>query len=114
MPVPGDEGDTLRTATVFEGFAVASSQVLLAAPDGAAETVFEVGPADAILQTCVSPSGRYAAILVAPEVAANAYDGYLLPLFTRLETHVIQLSGAAPLVVLNGFDISWCQKAPQP
>lgn len=114
VPVPGGDGATLRTATVFEGFAVSSSGVLLVEADGAAEPVFEVGPADAILQTCVSPSGRYAAILVAPEVAANTYDGYLLPLFTRLETHIVELADAAPLVVLNGFDISWCQKAPQP
>ena len=113
VPVPGEDGATLRTATVFEGFAVASSGVLLVDAAGAAETVFEVGPADAILQTCVSPSGRYAAILVAPDVAANSYDGYRLPLFTRLETHIVEIAGATPVVVLDGFDISWCQKAPQ-
>ena len=68
---------------------------------------------DVVLQTCVSPSGRYAAITVAPDAVANPYDRYRLPLPERLETHIVEIATTATEVVaLSGFDVSWCQVPP--
>ena len=67
---------------------------------------------DAVLQTCVSPSGRYLAVVVAPDAAANPYDRYELPMPERVESHVIEISSAEEVVTLAGFDISWCQVPP--
>lgn len=113
-PLPGDSGATLRVLAHLEGFTVLSTDVAVVDAGGAARTVFTVAPQDTLLQTCVSPSGRYAALLIAPDTVDNAYDGYALPLPTRLETHVIALDGDAPdneVVALSGWDISWCQNA---
>ncbi|GEP47432.1 hypothetical protein FVP74_00965 [Microbacterium saccharophilum] len=113
-PLPGGTGETLRVLAHLDGFTVISTDVAVVDADGSARTVFTVPPEDTLLQTCVSPSGRYAALLVAPDMVDNPYDGYALPLPTRLETHVIALAGDAPdneIVALSGFDISWCQNA---
>lgn len=113
-PLLGGTGETLRVLAHLDGFTVISTDVAVVDADGSARTVFTVPPEDTLLQTCVSPSGRYAALLVAPDMVDNPYDGYALPLPTRLETHVIALAGDATdneIVALSGFDISWCQNA---
>ena len=75
--------------------------------------MFSAPRSDAVLQTCISPSGQYAAVLVAPDIAGNPYDTYGLPLPETVQTHVIALprgeEPAGELVALNGFAISWCQ-----
>lgn len=113
-PLPGAGGASLRAVTEFDGFDVVATSVLLVDGSGGARAVFAVGAGDALLQTCVSPSGRYAAFLVAPSIVENPYDGYQLPLPQRVETHLVALEDGAELVALSGFDISWCQHGPRP
>lgn len=117
-PLPGEGAGTLRTfSLVYENAAVLSTTVALVADDGTTTPVFEVDPADAVLQTCISPSGRYAAILVAPDIVDNRYDTYMLPIPRKVQTHVVEL-GDVPeaereVVAMTGFDISWCQVPPR-
>lgn len=112
IPVPG--GGTLRASVLLDetGMRSLGSSVAVVTDDGAARVVSEIDPADALLQTCVSPSGRYAAVLVAPDAVTNAYDSHLLPLPERLETRVVQLADGEPVVSLSGFDLSWCRVPP--
>ncbi|MFT3797766.1 hypothetical protein [Microbacterium sp.] len=117
---PMANGSTLRVLAVLDGFTVRSTTVNLVDATGAATPVFSVDPKDILIQTCVSPSGRYAAFLVAPDAVSNAYDGYLLPLPERVQTHVVALTddggdtAGTEVVALSGFDISWCQTPPRP
>lgn len=111
--LPLADGLTLRVLATLDGFTVTGTQVAVVDAEGAARTVFEVDPADTLLESCVSPSGRYAAFLVAPDAIDNPYDGYLLPLPERLQTHVVSLETGEEIVALTGFDISWCQTAPR-
>ncbi|MDN3497486.1 hypothetical protein QL996_16215 [Planococcus sp. APC 4015] len=112
IPVAG--GGTLRSSVLLDetGMRSLGSSVAVVADDGAARVVAEVDPADALLQTCVSPSGRYAAVLVAPDAVTNAYDSHLLPLPERLETRIVELDDGSPVVSLSGFDLSWCRVPP--
>lgn len=109
-------GDTVRVLSKLDdaGITVESTSVAVVDAAGEARTVFDV-PADAsLMQACVSPSGRYAALLIAPEIVDNPYDGYQLPLPERLQTHVVSLADGREVVALRGFDVSWCQSAPRP
>ena len=81
--------------------------------EGAATPLVEVDSTDSILQACASPSGKYAAVVIAPELADNPYDQMLLPLPENLETHLLDLRTGDEIVALTGFDASWCQTAPQ-
>lgn len=112
LPLPDDAG-TLQTVARFEGLTPVATSVEVVAPDGTSRAVFETGGADAVLQTCVSPSGRYAAVLVAPDVVSNPYDMYDVPLPEILETHIVTLADGELVVPLTGFDVSWCQVPPQ-
>jgi hypothetical protein len=112
VPFPGG---TLRHIVQRDADGMPTGQAVVRVDDkGAASVVTEVSGADAILQTCVSPSGQYAAIVVAPDLPNNAYDTLQLPLPTTLHTQLIDLDGDRELPVLSGFDISWCGQAPQP
>jgi hypothetical protein len=115
VALPGEAGETLRVMSVFggDGFTVDSTSAMVVDAAGAARAVFGVPLDDALLHTCVSPSGRYAAFLVAPDVVDNPYDGYLLPLPERVQTHVVSLEDGIERVALRGFDISWCRTAPR-
>ncbi|MGB4776994.1 hypothetical protein [Microbacterium sp.] len=106
-------GDTLRVLAVIDGFTVTSTTVNVVDVTGAARPVFSVDPADVLIQTCVSPSGRYVAFLIAPDAVSNPYDGYQLPLPDRVQTHVVALTDGAEVVALDGFAISWCQTPPR-
>ncbi|MFS0910891.1 hypothetical protein AB3M89_03795 [Microbacterium sp. 179-I 3D2 NHS] len=81
--------------------------------DGKASLLTEVGPSDTILQVCASPSGQYAAVAIAPDLSDNPYDGMLLPLPEKVETHLIDMASGKEMVALTGFDASWCQTAPR-
>jgi hypothetical protein len=125
-PVPG--GGTVRrgSATDAAGIPIGTT-VAAVAENGAAALLLEPPQTDVVLQTCVSPSGRYAAVLVAPDAVANPYDRYQLPLPENLVTHVVEMpvrggtTGAwggtsragAEVVALSGLDISWCQVPPR-
>ena len=110
--VPG--GGTVRTATpVDESGIPIGTTVAFVAEDGATDVLLEVPSTDAALQACVSPSGRYAAVLLAPEVVTNPSDTYLLPLPERVESRVVEIATGEEVVALSGFDISWCQVPPR-
>lgn len=107
MPLGGT--DTLRQFT--EPGATGGTTLYVVDDVGDATPVFSVQGASALLQTCVSPSGRYVAALVQPDAASNPYvTGYELPLPSRVETHIIDLDNLdAEVPALDAFDISWCQ-----
>lgn len=110
---PSVAGSTLRTFTRMgeDGFPAAQSVVRVDA-DGAVTPLLELAdPGDAVMQTCASPSGRYAAVIVTPDLVSNAYDTYTRPLPTRIETHIIDTRDGEGVTVIEGTDISWCQVA---
>lgn len=107
-------GGTLRHVVARDEEGLPIGQVVVRVDDdGAATPLVEVGSTDSILQACASPSGQYAAVVVAPDLANNAYDGMLLPLPENVETHLIDMDSGKELVALTGFDASWCQTAPR-
>lgn len=111
-PVPG--GGTVRIgAPTDEAGIPIGTTVAFVTSDGDTDVLMDVPSTDVVLQTCVSPSGRYAAVLVAPDAVANPYDGYQLPMPERLESRVIEIATGTEVVSLNGFDISWCQVPPR-
>ena len=111
LPMPG--GDTLRATVLFDDAGLPVGTTVTAVdPEGQSREVADVAAADALLQTCVSPSARYAALLVAPDAVSNPYDQYLLPLPERLETRIVDVTTGESVVDLTGFDISWCRVPP--
>ncbi|MFT4052725.1 MAG: hypothetical protein QM677_10835 [Microbacterium sp.] len=109
---PLADGTTLRVLAVLDGFTVQSTTVHVVDAQASARAVFQVDPTDILIQTCVSPSGRYAAFLIAPDAVDNPYDGHLLPMPETTQTHVVSLADGEEVVTLDGFDISWCQTPP--
>lgn len=116
VPVP--EGGEARGGTVrqyqqmVDPTRPGSQLIVHVADDGATRQLFEVGSQDALLQSCVSPSGRYVAALVAPDILSNPYDVGTHPVPRDLETHIVALDTGEPVSVLRGFDISWCTVGP--
>lgn len=111
-PLP--DGSTIRSAAVLDadGTPTGRTSIALVAADGATRLLAEVPETDAVLQVCVSPSARYAAVLVAPDAVSNPYDTYQLPLPERSETRVLEIADGAEVVALAGSSISWCQVPP--
>ncbi|REJ04091.1 hypothetical protein DY023_17450 [Microbacterium bovistercoris] len=112
--VPFPDGTLQHVVQRNDSGAPTGQAVIQVDPDGAATPVFEVGDDSSIIQMCASPSGQYAAVTVAPDVANNPYDELLLPLPTTLHTTLLDLRTGDQLVTLSGFDVSWCGSAPQP
>ena len=112
LPVVG--GGTLRSYGRFDASGLRSegTSVVFVGDDGAVSEISNIAVHDALVQVCASPSGRYAAVLVAPDAVENPYDTYQLPLPERLETRVVQISDGAPVASLSGFAISWCRVPP--
>ena len=78
--------------------------------DGDETTLLDIPPGDAVLQLCVSPNGRYAAVAVVPDAVSNPYGpSYELPLPARVETHIVEIADASPVVALTGAAVSWCR-----
>jgi hypothetical protein len=114
LALPDDS--TLRVLSKLDADGITVEQTTVAVVDetGAdVRRVFTVPDADALLHVCLSPSGRYAALLVAPSVVDNPYDGYQLPLPTRLQTHIVSLADGGEKVALRGTSVSWCQTGPR-
>ncbi|KZE33026.1 hypothetical protein [Microbacterium sp. T32] len=112
-PVPGTGTGTLRSfADIGSDGAYRSTTIGHVDPDGAVRPLLKVPGTDTVLQTCVSPSGRYAAVLVAPQAVDNPFDRYQLPLPGRLQTHLVEIDTGQELSALQGFDLSWCQVPP--
>lgn len=110
-PIPGG-ADTLRPYATIERGVAQGTTVYRVDDEGAATPLFTAPGSDALLQTCVAPSGQYAAIIVAPDVVSNPRDTYNLPMPRTVETHVVEMAGGDEVVTLPGFDISWCQVPP--
>ena len=107
-------GGTLRHVVARDENGIPSGQAIITVDDeGTAIPLVEVGPTDSILQACASPSGQYAAVVIAPDLTDNPYDRMLLPLPEKMETHLLDLRTGDEIVALTGFDASWCQTAPQ-
>lgn len=112
LPVPG--GGTLRTVTEMGATGLPLSvRVVFVTDEGSGSTMYDVARTDALLQTCVSPSGRYAALTIAPDIVDNPYDLYDLPLPTVIDTHIVEISTGADIATLAGSAISWCRVASQ-
>ena len=110
--VPG--GGTVRLASpADESGRPTGTTVAFVADDGATDILLDVPSTDAVLQTCVAPSGRYAAALVAPDAVDNPYDRYQLPMPESLESRIVEIATGTEVVALSGFDISWCQVPPR-
>jgi hypothetical protein len=111
-PVPG--GGSVRTYAQLDADGLPTTVALYAVDAAATEAVplLDVDQGDALLQTCVSPSGRYVAALIAPDAASNPYDQYLLPMPERLLTHIVEIDDGTAVSTLEGFDISWCRVPP--
>lgn len=108
-PLPGAGHETLRPFSVVTGGVAQGTTVYRVTADGAASPVFTIAPTASFLQTCVSPSGRYGAFLLAPNIVSNPYDRYLRPLPQKVETHIVDLDSGQEVVALAGSDVSWCQ-----
>lgn len=110
---PTVEGATLRTFTRMGADGYPESQLVArVAADGAVAPVLELDRAgDAVMQVCGSPSGRYAAVIVAPDLVTNSYDGYARPLPERLETTIVEVGAGEIVTTISGGDISWCAVA---
>ncbi|WP_307359932.1 hypothetical protein [Microbacterium murale] len=106
-------GGTLRHVVARGDDGLPTGQAIIRVDDeGAASSLFEVASGNAILQACPSPSGQYVAVTVAPRLVENPYDDMLVPLPRTMQTHLIDLRSGEEMVVLTGFDASWCQMAP--
>jgi hypothetical protein len=113
-PVPGTDAGTIRSfADISTDGVSRSTTVAHVDTGGAVRPMLEVPGSDTVLQTCVSPSGRYAAVLIAPRAVDNPFDRYQLPLPERLLTHLVEVDTGQEVVALQGFDLSWCQVPPQ-
>ena len=110
--VPG--GGTLRLYATLDDRGIPGGSVAAwVADDGASHAVAEVADTDTVIRTCVSPSGRYAALAIAPDAIDNRYDTYLLPIPKRVETHIFEIATGDEIVALAGFNGSWCRVPPQ-
>ncbi len=106
-------GGTLRHVVARDENGFPTGQAVIQVDDdGTAAPLVEVQSTDSILQTCASPSGQYAAVVVAPDLTDNPYDDLLAPLPQTLHTHLIDLDTGKEIVALKGFDISWCESGP--
>lgn len=106
-------GGTLRQLTELNGQGVPTSQTIVevSAAGEVNELISFDDPGDGILQLCASPSGRYAAVIVAPDLVNNPYDMYKRPLPENRQTHIIDTTDGSVVTRLQGADISWCDWA---
>jgi len=110
-PIPGAGTVRIGVPTDETGLPVGTSVAAVDA-DGGTRVIADLPANDVVVHTCVAPSGRYAAVTVAPDAVDNPYDRYRLPLPGRLESRIIEIATGDQVVALSGFDVSWCQVPP--
>jgi hypothetical protein len=111
--IPGIGAGTVRLFTRLGAGDVDEGTTAYRVTDaGRATPIFHVSGADAVMQTCVSPSARYAAILVDVDVVTDSYDTYLAPMPKHLVTQIVELSSGRVVRQYRGFAASWCQLSP--
>jgi hypothetical protein len=114
-PVPGDGSASVRLFAVLgKNDAEEGTTAYRVTAAGAATPIFRVPGSDAVMQTCVSPSARYVAIVVDPDVVHDTYDTYLTPMPKHLVTHIVELSTGREVQHYRGFAPSWCQLTAAP
>jgi hypothetical protein len=102
-------GGTVQHIVARDEFGMPEGQLVVRVDDdGAATALFEIGEGDAIMQACASPSGQYLAVTIAPNLISNPYDDMILAMPMRTETHLLNMDTGDPIVVLAGFNVSWC------
>ena len=110
--MPG--GGTLRLYAQLDDRGIPRESVVVSvSDDGTSRAIADVAATDTVIRTCVAPSGRYAATVIAPDIVDNRYDTYLLPIPERVETHIVEIPTGDEIVALAGFDSSWCRVPPQ-
>lgn len=87
--------------------------IVRADDDGTARSIFDIGDRDALFQVCPSPSGQYLAVSIAPDLVSNPFDDLMLAMPEHVETHLLNLRTGESIVVLAGFNISWCSFGPR-
>ncbi|WP_219805751.1 hypothetical protein, partial [Ralstonia pickettii] len=99
---------TLRQYAQVTNGATTGTEIFRVLANGTSSVVYTSAATDAVLQVCTSPSARYAAVLIAPNVAQNPYvTTYEYPVPGTVETHIIDLdTGKEGLVLayLEGED----------
>ncbi|KQR99159.1 MULTISPECIES: hypothetical protein [Microbacterium] len=101
---------TLRQYAQVTNGATTGTEIYRVLANGTSSVVYTSAATDAVLQVCTSPSARYAAVLIAPNVAQNPYvTTYEYPVPGTVETHIIDLDTGKEVSKLSAFDISWCQ-----
>lgn len=106
-------GGTLRQLTQLNPQGVPTVQTIVeVSADGQVDELLTLDdPGDGIMQLCASPSGRYAAVIIAPDLVDNPYDMYQRPLPQNVQTHIIDTNDASVVTRLQAADISWCDRA---
>lgn len=111
--VPTADGGTLRSYAHMNAQGLPEGmRIVHVAADGSVSDVDEVARGDALLQVCSSPSARYAAVVVAPDIASNPYDAAPQPLPQTLVTRIVDARTGERIQELSGFGISWCEVGP--
>lgn len=104
-------GGTVQQIVLRDDIGMPMGQLVVRIEDnGTATALFEVGTGDAVLQACTSPSGQYVSVTVAPDLVNNPYDDMVLAMPERTESHIINMRTGEGVVVLAGFNASWCER----
>ncbi|WP_029150423.1 Ig-like domain-containing protein [Microbacterium indicum] len=110
--IPTADGGTLRAYGVMDGNVPRETRIVEALPGGSQLDVATVAESDALLQVCASPSAQYAAVVVAPDIVGNRYDGGHQAMPETVETRIVDIATGDEIQVVPGFDSSWCEVGP--
>src|SRR5690606_29401536 len=76
-PIPGEESGSIRPFFILgEDVADDRSEIQHVDAAGDVHLLYTLPHGGILLQTCVSPSAQYVAVVVAPDAVENSYDGY--------------------------------------
>lgn len=110
IPLAGD--DLLWPYTLRDSSGIPTGRTYIVTSGTEQKELFSTSLKDPILSACASPSGKYIALTVAPDIVSNPYDGYPQPLPQTMQTTIINARDGSNVVSLRGFDVSWCSVGP--